>query len=144
MSVYLLPGWISQYVGLPFEEHGRGPRFDCWGLARLVQREQFGVTDLPEFNRDYETVKDRKIADLMAGEVARAWAQVPHGMLGDIIAFRIAGRPMHFGTIIDDTWMLHIEAGTDSCLARWNSQPWGNRIEGIYRHISRLEAANDG
>lgn len=129
----VLPAWLAGYIGLHFEPHGRGPNYDCYGLVRAVLAEQFGVMTLPSLSGDYRSVKDPAIAALAAAEAARAWRPVKTPRLGDVIMLNIAGRPMHVGLVIDDDWMLHIERGTDSCLARYRRPPWGNRIEGFYR-----------
>ena len=40
--------WSSAYIGLPWELGAEGPdAFDCWGLARWVQREHYG-RELPQ------------------------------------------------------------------------------------------------
>lgn len=37
-----MPPWFNEYIGIPFSS------YDCWGLFRLIQQEQFG-NSLPEF-----------------------------------------------------------------------------------------------
>jgi cell wall-associated NlpC family hydrolase len=40
--------WTTRYVGLPYRAGGRErDGLDCWGLIRLIYREQLGI-DLPE------------------------------------------------------------------------------------------------
>src|SRR5690625_6139174 len=34
------------YIGLPYEFDGRGPRYDCWGLACLIYRQELMI-DVP-------------------------------------------------------------------------------------------------
>ena len=39
MSAAVLPGWVRDYVGIPFRERGRTPEgADCWGLVWLALR----------------------------------------------------------------------------------------------------------
>jgi cell wall-associated NlpC family hydrolase len=41
---------INDYIGLEYEDGGRGPeRMDCWGLVRAVRHEIFGFPLLPSF-----------------------------------------------------------------------------------------------
>ena len=40
--------WGTKYIGLPYEEGGRGPKvFDCWGLVRWAYSQEHGI-ELPE------------------------------------------------------------------------------------------------
>ena len=55
----MLPSWISKYIGLPFEDKGRGPSgFDCWGIVTWIYMQELGLI-LPE-HLTYESVTDEK------------------------------------------------------------------------------------
>lgn len=122
---------LAKYIGLPFEPLGRGPdSYDCWGLVRHFYQEEFEIS-LPDLN-GYETVKQhRAISGLVEFEKPR-WKPA-EAEFGNVIVFNMAGRPVHVGIAIDNLNMLHIQKGKNSCLERFRSRKWNNRIEGIYR-----------
>lgn len=127
---------LSEYVGIPFREHGRDRRgCDCWGLIRLVYAERLGIA-LQSGAGDYTGVDDdESIAALIhAGE--RDWTRVDaiDAQPLDVIVMRVRGQPHHFGLVAGDTLMLHTEPGADAHLARYVGVRWAARIEGIYRH----------
>lgn len=54
-----IPYWAGHYIGLPFCEHGRDSfGLDCWGLARMVLSEQFGVS-VPSYTQNYSNTYDQ-------------------------------------------------------------------------------------
>lgn len=147
------PIWTVDYIGLPFAELGRDRTgLDCWGLARLVLAERFGLGALPDFRGQYRTTRDRQLADVFRAEMAR-WQPVadsqpgggsgpgihagsPHwGVLpGDVVVLRIGGAPAHVGVVVAPGWMLTIDRKTASHLDRLDSLRWRGRIEGYFRH----------
>ncbi|MBU6475066.1 MAG: C40 family peptidase [Alphaproteobacteria bacterium] len=133
-----VPIWAGRYIGLPFKGHGRDRSgLDCWGLARLVMAEQFGLA-LPSHAEAYQrTTQTELIAELIARE-AQKWKIVPSGQeqCGDVIVLRVRGRPMHVGLVLGDRQMLHIERGIDSVIERYNGPHWAERIAGFYRYKS--------
>ena len=153
MSARLAPHWVAPYVGLRFQDHGRGPdTFDCWGLVRHVLAARFDIADLPDHGA-YSHVKHAAgVAAMFQEGLAQAWHRVEDGSAdpGDIVVFErpvkgetdIEWHPHHVGLIVAPFLMLHIEAGTDSVVEHFDRQPWSHRIEGIYRHNSRLGEAH--
>lgn len=122
---------LLKYIGLPFEPFGRDESgLDCWGLVRLFYRNEFNV-ELPDLN-GYDSVKDHKaISGLVETEKPKWEKAQPE--FGHVIVFNMAGRPVHVGVVIDTLRMLHIQTGKNSCLERFTSPRWKNRIEGVYR-----------
>jgi cell wall-associated NlpC family hydrolase len=132
----MIPAWVGDYVGLPYQEGGRARSgLDCYGLLRLVINERFGG-QLPE----YEAIVWREDRDLLASlmeERVRLWQPVPHRreQAGDGVLLRVMGRPIHVGVVIAPGWMLHVEAGCDSVLERYDTGTrWKRRVLGFYRH----------
>ncbi|MFQ5776364.1 MAG: NlpC/P60 family protein [Kiloniellaceae bacterium] len=130
------PSWIDDYVGLPFQEHGRDRSgLDCWGLVRLVLAERFAV-QVPSFGEVYERVSDREtIAKLVQAE-RLAWTAIVLGRerSGDVALLRLRGAPMHVGLVVAPPLMLHVERGIGSALASYRGLRWRSRLLGFYRH----------
>lgn len=126
------PAWVAPWVGLAFEDRGRGPAaFDCWGLARAVIHARFGVL-LPSWD-EYESTDD---VSQMAQAVARAkFVLRPIGQPseGDLVLLRAQGRPTHVGVLAGDGWFLHTLRGVGSAVERLDSLAWSRRVEGFYR-----------
>lgn len=131
-----VPFWAGHYIGLPFKDHGRDRSgLDCWGLARLVLAEQFGIA-LPSYVHEYDrTTETARIGALIARE-ALLWQAVPAGteILGDLILLRLNGQPMHIGLVLGDGQMLHIEWNINSVIERYRESRWSRRTSGFYRY----------
>jgi cell wall-associated NlpC family hydrolase len=143
------PVWVAQYIGLPWRKLGRAAfdwrhrRFhpesagvDCWGLVRLVLKEEFGI-EVPEYAGTglYDTAAERaELGQIISGGRG-PWREVTRGHEepGDGILLRMLGHPIHCGLVAAVGWMLHIEEGIDSCLERYDGLKWARRIEGFYR-----------
>lgn len=130
------PAWCAAYVGRPFAEKGRGPDgYDCWGLARGVLIDRFGVVDLPDYGRSYAHCNDREtVARTFEAGVRDGWREVCTPRPGDVIILRLAGRPWHCGIIVAGHWMMHAQVGAGVVLERWTRDLWRNRVEGFYRY----------
>lgn len=130
------PSWITGYLQLPFQEHGRTRAgLDCYGLVRLILAEQQGIA-LPSYAEDYATTTDvEAIAALVRGEVASAWRAVPvsEARLCDVAILRMAGQPMHVGLVLDQPYFVHTMRGAWSCVERWDALLWRKRLLGVVR-----------
>jgi cell wall-associated NlpC family hydrolase len=128
--------WSSNYVGLPWAEKG-GTRagLSCWGLARHVFIERFGV-DLPSYDDLFASHAEiRDVDAVVAGATARApWSRVKVPREMDVAVFRRAGVDCHVGLMIGPSRMLHIVAGQDSAIVDVTSGRWAPRLNGFYRH----------
>jgi cell wall-associated NlpC family hydrolase len=92
------------YVGLAYRRGGRErPAVDCWGLVRLVYREQLGV-ELDAHATD---------PDLGRAIVAerQAWSPVPPAAArpGDVVLLRRPGQPFHVGVLLAGRRLLHAD-----------------------------------
>lgn len=136
-----VPIWAGHYIGLPFKDHGRdGSGLDCWGLARLVLLEQFGIA-LPSYAHEYSrTTAIDHISALIERE-SRRWQNIDlgHERCGDVVVLRLHGKPMHVGLVLGDQHMLHIERGIDSVIERYTGPRWKDRIDSFYRYQSFSE-----
>lgn len=137
------PDWVPGYIGIPFVDRGRDrDGCDCWGLARLVAREQFGV-DLPSYNDGYVTVADAaEIARIIHRE-KQPWTEIPQGQeqSGDFVLLLIARQPIHVGVVTARPWMLHIEKGCDAVHARYDDIRWRGSKPRFYRWAGSAEAS---
>lgn len=125
----------AAYIGVPFLEHGRyaDDGLDCWGLVRLVLREQLGV-ELPDLGYSYPHSHAVGAITLTVGEQLPSWQEVERGQEqpGDVVLLRILGAPIHVGVVTEPGWMLHVMQGIDTCLERYDGPIWSRRIEGIF------------
>jgi cell wall-associated NlpC family hydrolase len=122
---------VSEYIGLPFESGGRGPRYDCYGLLRLVYAERLSI-QLPEHVGYAETLTPTTAAMIHAGLVD--WTEVPEPSPWDAVLMLVDGQPNHIGLVVSPGWMLHTTRHKDACLERFTHPLKCHRIEGFYRY----------
>jgi cell wall-associated NlpC family hydrolase len=131
----MLPAWAAQYIGIPFLARGRDRNgCDCWGLARMVWAEQYGLL-VPEY-LGYENTNDgSEIAPYIAAHVGE-WEEIDleKERPGDGVLMRIKNAAMHVGVVVDRGWMLHSFTGVNSCCERYGSPQWKKRVVGFYRN----------
>lgn len=131
----MAPLWLTRYIGVPYlpRRDGRDGA-DCWGIVRLVNREQFG-RELP----DYLHVEESELPALVQAESAGrgCWRAVEPAAaaVGDLVLLRLGRFPVHVGLVVDADLrlMLHTLRGSGSCAERWDSVRWAARVEGFYR-----------
>lgn len=136
-----IPDWVEQYIGLPFQERGRGPDgWDCWGLKQKIQREQFDL-ELPSHLDDYESIsiEEGEVENALVQGIAEGWVEVEEENVkaGDGICLSVLGHPFHVGVVAKPPVFVHIHRGINSYWSEWTSPRWYPRIEGFYRHGSR-------
>lgn len=87
--------WAAGYIGEPYIKGVH----DCWGFARRVWREQFGL-DVPVVDYD----PDHKMSWARAftqAEERRHWAQVDQPQDGDGALMGHGRHPFHVGVWVD-------------------------------------------
>ena len=133
--------WCSAYIGLPFKTHGRTrDGLDCWGLARLIYAEQFGI-DLPSLVEVYDDTlvgNAVQIGTEIRARAGTAWVEVAAGSEreGDIVVVIVRGEPMHIGVVVGSQKMVHIEDGLIGCvIADYTGVHFRKKIWGFYRHV---------
>lgn len=128
---------FAQYIGIPFVPHGRGREgLDCWGLLRLIYKEQVGV-ELLSYSEAYGSTNDEAhLGALISGKLPEKWSEIPEGQErpGDGILLRLKGQPMHVGVIVAPGVFIHIHEGVNACLERYRRSAWKNRVIGFFRH----------
>lgn len=125
--------WAAKYIGAEFEDRGRGPRYDCWGLVRAVLAAEFGKL-LPSFDDEYrDTTDSGAIARIITAELAH-WQRVTERRVGDVVLFRLRGKRLHIGILVSPTAMLHCMRGVNACIERIDTPVWSPVLEGVYRH----------
>ena len=117
----MIPNWVQCYISIPYEE------VDCYGLVRLVYKEQYATElqpiESPDKLEDWDVVFEGK------GE--------PAIKEGDVLMFKDDPINRHVGIAIDEQYMLHTIKGVNSCLERWKRLNWRGRLVKVYRHHSR-------
>ncbi|MBW5802054.1 C40 family peptidase [Halomonas elongata] len=124
---------VTEYIGLPFEPGGRGPRYDCYGLLRRVYAERLGIA-LPEHAGYSATLTPATAAMIRAGLVD--WQPVSEPEPWDAVLLLVDGRPNHIGLVLGDGWMLHTTRHKDACIESYRAPQWRDRIEGFYKWSS--------
>ena len=129
----------KQYIGIPFLDHGRNREgCDCYGLVWLVYREQFGI-DLPDLGDGYSCAYERGEVDATAAEaLSETWNRdvtAESWKAGDVMVFRRAGVEAHVGLYVRPGYMLHVVAGQQTTLERYDTSVWKNRLSRVVRHV---------
>lgn len=123
---------FSAFVGLPWQDKGRGPDgYDCWGLFLAVFRAA-GI-ELPSYADDYSTAMDRaERASILSGEIGD-WTEVGKGAERELDgALLLIAGGYHVGVIVRRGLMLHMPRNRTSVIEPLGR--YGPVLKGIYRH----------
>lgn len=134
----MLPEWVEKYIGLPFEDRGRSKSgCDCWGLVRLILKEEMGI-EVIDFSNSYRDTADSKTIRQLIEEEEKQWIQIAfdEATLGDAIIMRYREYPMHIGLVLEPGVMIHTERGKEAVIERYDRLNWINKIVGFYRYDS--------
>ncbi|OYU91873.1 MAG: phage tail protein [Bradyrhizobiaceae bacterium PARB1] len=126
---------FERFVGVPYADKGRGPAYDCWGLAVAVMRELRGV-DLPSYSDRYVSSGDRKaLAALIGGELD-PWDEITAGQerAFDAVLMREGRFPRHIGIVTEPGRLLHVLEGQTSVIERYRDGALKHRVIGFYRY----------
>lgn len=124
--------WSNGYIGIPYLDGGRD-RYgcDCWGLVRLVLKEQYGKA-LPALS--YSPGDKAEIAALIdTTKPLVAAVKIESPEAGDVLLMLVHGLPNHVGVMVDSHSVLHVTKGTLSRVERIDNVSIRSRIEGFYR-----------
>ena len=126
--------WAARYVGIPFKSGGRGmDGVDCYGLLRLVYKEQFGA-ELPSLDDAYKNALDtretaplaKKYIPLLRGD--KTESPKP----GDAAVMIEHGLPTHIGIYAGGGYILHATRRLGVVLQRTTHPDLRGRVEGYY------------
>ena len=128
--------WSNNYIGIPFKEKGRDRSgADCWGLVRLIYKEQYNI-DLPSFVNEYPSVDDRDRIHELIAQYKEAWNPVTGPSEGSVVLFRILGSETHIGVALNEQEFVHVREGSDSVIERFDSAVWKNRLIGHFKYTT--------
>lgn len=131
----MIADWVKAYIGIPFANRGRDRTgLDCWGLVRLVLREQLGV-DLPSLKDKYERASDGVIVSHLvnAQRPIIGAERVNDPIAGDIVLLSLRGLPCHVGVYVGGGLMLDVRKDTETVVEDLSAPRWARRVEGYYR-----------
>jgi len=130
--------WWNEYVGIPYQEKGRArDGADCWGLVRLVYKDQYGI-ELPSFTEVYEAKDKEQIAELFATQ-REGWEPTTEPKEGDVVAMRVFGEITHVGVIAAPGTFLHVRRGISAAIERLDTPMWKHRIEGFFKYSEKKD-----
>ncbi|MEM7303412.1 MAG: NlpC/P60 family protein [Pseudomonadota bacterium] len=131
--------WSTAYVGIPFEDRGRGwAGCDCWGLVRLVFWDQFKI-DLPTYTGSYlHTDEQAQIDTLLSqAKLSPTWEEVTKPEEYDVAMFRRGHLQTHVGVMVDERNVLHMDGEDRAKIARVDYGPLRFRLVGYFRNVNR-------
>ena len=130
--------WAGRYIDLPYADKGRTvDGLDCWGLARLIYRDQLGI-ELPSYLEGYTSAEEAAEVAALIEENKPLWHEVARPQPFDLVALRLKGHPMHCGVCVGQGRFIHVMLGTNVTVERLDSPLWAKRITGYFRHDSRI------
>lgn len=136
------PRWAERYALCRFKEGGRDwPNVDCWGVIRLVLKEQVGI-EVPTYGEVSARGLLAVAKTIEADSSIRPWVKVDVPQTFDIVkmngdrqADRRTRPEVHVGIMVSETDMLHVELVTDHAVIVPLSHPSvACRFIGVYRH----------
>lgn len=131
--------WSNKYIGIPFVDKGRTTEgIDCWGLARLVYKQEYNI-DLPSFTSEYEADDTDRMSDLIA-QYKEGWESLDEPTEGCLVLFNVMGHESHIGIAVSNTHFLHARDGMDSAIESLSSHGWNRRIVGYYKYSENKSA----
>ena len=122
---------LSLFVGIPYRIGARGPdAVDCAGLVIKFYEEALGIV-LPPILYGAEITRDGMASLARDTMQSASWQHVDEAQFGDLLVFRMLGRPTHVGVYVGNGDFLHSIEGKDSCIEKLSS--WQSRLAGVLR-----------
>jgi len=125
--------WSNKYLGIPYLHHGRDETgIDCWGLVRLVYKQEYQV-DLPSFVESY-LEDDRIRSEELIAQYREGWEELDAPQEGCVVVLRVMGHLSHVGVCINERQFLHAQEGSGSSVQDFDGVKWSRRVSGFYRY----------
>jgi murein DD-endopeptidase / murein LD-carboxypeptidase len=131
----MMYAWVKKYIGIPFVSNGRTmDGCDCYGLVRLVLRNEYGV-ETPELSNDYENALNVAETAKLFAEMRPVLASVKISLPEEkaVVVIIEHGRPAHIGIVAGNGYILHTGVKTGGVCQRETHPGLRGRIEGYYR-----------
>lgn len=137
--------WVNDYMRIPFADGGRDKTgCDCWGLVRLILKEQAGI-EISAYAgtsaEDHINVNRNMVSDSALPPWQKEIA------LGDEQTFDVvlltrtirtdrgaSNVPMHVGLVTEPGWMIHTEKHVNATHVRLDGLATKRKILSIHRH----------
>lgn len=130
---------FNKYIGIPYKPAGRDVTgIDCWGLVRLVQKEQFGI-ELPSFDTEYDGNDEARLEELIK-QYKEGWEQIDKPEAGSVVLFSVLGYESHIGIAVDSESFLHVRENMDSVIEPFSTSRWNKRIVGHFKYSEKAAA----
>ena len=128
--------WISEYIGIPFLDHGRDPAkgLDCCGLVVPVL-EAPSSKQLPLPTGAYSSALDHgSVSYLIDTAIPLIGAEkVNTPQDGDIALIKFSGQPVHTGVFVGEGCVLHARRALGVVCEKLDGPHLRGKVEGIYR-----------
>lgn len=130
---------FNKYIGIPYKPAGRDVTgTDCYGLVRLVQKEQFGI-ELPSFDTEYDGNDEARLEELIK-QYKEGWEQIDKPEAGSVVLFSVLGYESHIGIAVDSESFLHVRENMDSVIEPFSTSRWNKRIVGHFKYSEKAAA----
>lgn len=129
--------WSDRYIGLPFLDHGRDwCGVDCYGLCRLVYKEELGILlPLHDIGSYRSALKGKEVSQrLNDASNDKVWSKTTQPCRFDIAALSTGNLPSHVGIVVDWPMVLHVQIGGRARLDSFDAPERKKRLFGFYRH----------
>ena len=124
-------------LDIPFKDKGRDrDGCDCWGIVFIAYKELLGIS-LPTLT-GYSSTQRLKELQVLIDTNQDQWHIIDKPKAFDCILLKIHDYNCHIGLMLDEKHFAHMERGVQVSVDTISSVLWKNRIEGFYRHVSRL------
>jgi len=119
---------LNDLLGAKYELNGRGPKYDCYGLAiEVCNRLNISI---PLFH-DYTTQESMHKAILAHKHLCNKLDKPEDNC---IVLLRVTSRyPTHLGVVLDYPKFIHAIEKRNVVIERLDSLLWRERIQGFYR-----------
>lgn len=137
--------WVNDYMRIPFITDGRDMRgCDCWGLVRLILKEQAGV-EIPAYagtSTDDHARVNRSMASDSAQPPWQCVVDPGQERKFDVVLMSrtirtdrgVSNVPMHVGLVTEPGWMIHTEKHANTAHVRLDGLAVKRKVLSIHRH----------